>query len=222
MCYKSSAIFAALAATVICSAPVAQAATITPGADPTAVTINLNNTAGPTTNWTGSIPQGDPFAGDVINFSSSQPVTVTSGSTITPVSTATPTNITIDAGSAVPVGLQFTDVVFSTNFGGSGNPRPFTVMGTAANGTLTSTMGTVANGSLTTTFSLTPTDVPLTSAVLMPGPGSNSYTFTNVGLSGLSVVPLPASLPLFASGLAGVGLLGWRRKRKSTTSILAA
>ena len=29
------------------------------------------------------------------------------------------------------------------------------------------------------------------------------------------VVPLPAALPLFASGLAGLVLLGWRRKRKA-------
>ena len=28
------------------------------------------------------------------------------------------------------------------------------------------------------------------------------------------VPPLPAALPLFASGLGGLGLLGWRRKRK--------
>jgi hypothetical protein len=30
-----------------------------------------------------------------------------------------------------------------------------------------------------------------------------------------TVTPLPAALPLFATGLAGLGLLGWRRKRKA-------
>jgi hypothetical protein len=30
--------------------------------------------------------------------------------------------------------------------------------------------------------------------------------------------PLPAALPLFATGLAGLGLLGWRRKRKAQAS----
>jgi hypothetical protein len=31
----------------------------------------------------------------------------------------------------------------------------------------------------------------------------------------VSAVPLPAALPLFASGLGALGLLGWRRKRKA-------
>jgi len=33
-----------------------------------------------------------------------------------------------------------------------------------------------------------------------------------------SAVPIPAALPLFASGLVGLGLLGWRRKRKALSS----
>jgi hypothetical protein len=45
--------------------------------------------------------------------------------------------------------------------------------------------------------------------------------FTNPGFEGLATTlaaaetPLPAALPLFATGLGGLGLLGWRRKRKA-------
>jgi len=38
----------------------------------------------------------------------------------------------------------------------------------------------------------------------------------------VSTVPLPAALPLFATGLGALGLLGWRRKRKNTATIVAA
>ncbi len=31
----------------------------------------------------------------------------------------------------------------------------------------------------------------------------------------ITATPLPAALPLFAGGLGGLGLLGWRRKRKA-------
>jgi hypothetical protein len=42
---------------------------------------------------------------------------------------------------------------------------------------------------------------------------SGDTTFTaNAGT--VSAVPLPGAFPLFATGLAGLGLLGWRRKRK--------
>jgi hypothetical protein len=34
--------------------------------------------------------------------------------------------------------------------------------------------------------------------------------------------PLPAALPLFATGLSALGLLGWRRKRKAAASLAAA
>ncbi len=32
---------------------------------------------------------------------------------------------------------------------------------------------------------------------------------------GLAQTPLPATLPLFATGLGALGLLGWRRKRRT-------
>jgi hypothetical protein len=41
------------------------------------------------------------------------------------------------------------------------------------------------------------------------------------GLDSWSVAatPLPAALPLFATGLGGLGLLGWRRRRKSHAAV---
>lgn len=43
------------------------------------------------------------------------------------------------------------------------------------------------------------------------GPG-----VTNSPPGGVSATPLPAALPLFSSGLAAAGLIGWRRKRKAS------
>ena len=40
--------------------------------------------------------------------------------------------------------------------------------------------------------------------------------------SALLATPLPAALPLFASGLGGLGLLSWRRKRKKGSVLAAA
>jgi hypothetical protein len=36
-----------------------------------------------------------------------------------------------------------------------------------------------------------------------------------------ATTPLPAALPLFATGLGGLGLFGWRRKRKNTAAVAA-
>jgi hypothetical protein len=63
----------------------------------------------------------------------------------------------------------------------------------------------------------------LASLGLTPG----TYTWTWLDSSGLNTAgsfeidvlapttPLPAALPLFATGIGGLGLLGWRRKRKT-------
>ena len=39
-----------------------------------------------------------------------------------------------------------------------------------------------------------------------------------ISIQSPSATPLPAALPLFASGLGALGLLGWRRKRKAQAS----
>jgi hypothetical protein len=43
-----------------------------------------------------------------------------------------------------------------------------------------------------------------------------------LGTSGAPVTPLPATLPLFATGLGALVLLGWFRKRKAGVSMLGA
>jgi hypothetical protein len=45
---------------------------------------------------------------------------------------------------------------------------------------------------------------------LVPGGGAPDQSFTII-----AGTPLPAALPLFATGLGAIGLLGWRRKRKA-------
>lgn len=40
--------------------------------------------------------------------------------------------------------------------------------------------------------------------------------FDDVTFSEISEVPVPAALPLFGTGLAALGFLGWRRKRKAS------
>ena len=44
----------------------------------------------------------------------------------------------------------------------------------------------------------------------------------NVSVTPVSSTPLPAALPLFATGLGAIGLFGWRKKRKAAAAIAAA
>jgi hypothetical protein len=48
--------------------------------------------------------------------------------------------------------------------------------------------------------------------------GGNAWTFITGELTVTQTTPLPAALPLFATGLGALGLLGWRRKRKAQTA----
>jgi hypothetical protein len=62
----------------------------------------------------------------------------------------------------------------------------------------------------------------LTGLVVQFGTGPTDRTETLISCGGAegcapppAQTPLPAALPLFATGLGGLGLLGWRRKRKA-------
>jgi hypothetical protein len=46
--------------------------------------------------------------------------------------------------------------------------------------------------------------------------GTGFSAVTGTGVVGVSNTPLPAGLPLFATGLGALRLLGWRRKRRAS------
>jgi hypothetical protein len=56
--------------------------------------------------------------------------------------------------------------------------------------------------------------------LLLGQSGPTSAAFDNLNFA-VTATPLPATLPLFATGLGAMGLLGWRRRRKNTPAIAA-
>jgi hypothetical protein len=67
------------------------------------------------------------------------------------------------------------------------------------------------------TYGVTFTDV-VTGTV---GGNASTQTFVTTESVAITPTPLPAALPLFATGLGALGLLGWRRKRKNAAAIAA-
>ena len=78
------------------------------------------------------------------------------------------------------------------------------------------TFGSALNGSMT--FA----GATLSSLGLNLGDTTCSVvTGDNIIVRAVSPVPIPAAFPLLASGLGGLGLLGWRGKRKTAAAIVA-
>lgn len=51
-------------------------------------------------------------------------------------------------------------------------------------------------------------------SLLLTGNNGQQLSVDETIIAGTGATPLPAALPLFASGLGALGLLGWRKKRK--------
>ena len=80
------------------------------------------------------------------------------------------------------------------------------------NGKAISTLpGFVPSGTTVLDYSFAPIIV---SAVLIPS-GSKFYDNINITEAAVAETPVPAALPLFASGLGALGLVAYRRKRKA-------
>ncbi len=67
------------------------------------------------------------------------------------------------------------------------------------------------------------TTIPADSVFSLYNDGTDTGISTDLAtFTPVSTTPLPAALPLFATGLGGLRLLGWRRKRKNAALIAAA
>jgi hypothetical protein len=127
----------------------------------------------------------------------------------------TAANTTAGTGVANPT-FGFTDFIFNPlNGSGTATVEVFD----SVNAMFMYTLGNGQNFlTITTTGGDFLTDVQLTVA------GGSFIEFKQPRISGVcsigeggctSVTPLPGALPLFATSLGGLGLLGWRRKRKA-------
>jgi hypothetical protein len=79
-----------------------------------------------------------------------------------------------------------------------------------------SIVASINSASLITGIFLNAIDNPL-NGLPTGGPGrmyAGNFIITEFALDA-QPTPLPAALPLFATGLGALGLLGWRRKRKA-------
>jgi len=88
---------------------------------------------------------------------------------------------------------------------------------------LDATVSAAAPGSTSDSFFLNSLDFPIGVALfnLLPGitvDAPDSFVSNNIFAPPGGAAPLPAALPLFATGLGVLGLLGWRKKRRAAAA----
>jgi hypothetical protein len=193
--------------------PVNAEATFTTGAGSLSVTLtnleaNITDVAQALSDLVFTIPGVSPAAS----------LTSGSGQEITIAGNGTPT-----LGSTAPAGWVFStsgDVVTLDVLSGPGHAGPaHTIIGPPGPGDVYSNAnGSIAgngphNPFLNQMATFTITDAAITAATTVT---AATFSFgTTAGINVPGEIPVPAALPLFATGLGALGLLGWRRRRKA-------
>jgi len=125
----------------------------------------------------------------------------------------TGTTIALTSPTPVTLGSTFTKS-FTTPMGAFSENLTVTLVTPGTN-----SLGVTASGTITGPAGFDPTPVFYSAAYTQnAGPGTQINASFNNSTTPPNPIPLPAALPLFATGLGGLGLLSWRRKRKAQAS----
>jgi hypothetical protein len=104
---------------------------------------------------------------------------------------------------------------------GHAGPAHLIIGPPGAGGVYSNANGSIAgngphNPFLNQTATFTINDAAITAATTVT---AATFSFgTTAGINVPGEIPVPAALPLFATGLGALGLLGWRRKRKASAT----
>jgi hypothetical protein len=216
----------ALTADVPQSGPGTAAAILPPAQPPGGVVIN-SVTAESFTPGTPGVAQVFTLVDLFNSASTAETVTITTDETGFNVPTVAPLNLTNSTTNGEVIGTLSYTFMGCVGPGnsltacgvGALHPTALTASNlTAANSPISNSDTLLITSSLTGPFSLSQT------LTLTLGAGALVHLENNTTLAPapLANTPLPTTLPLFASGLGALGLLGWRRKRKARVSLLGA
>jgi hypothetical protein len=212
----------ALRRTALAAAVVGFAAFATNPAAAITFTVDTGNTFVTITNQTGTGPFGQVQAAIASTLPNSFNLNVGSSTTLDFITwTASPFATTANTFD-VTASLAFSAPPGAGGTTGSGSGSALLILGAIIGGNLTWSSGvpntiTLADGNILTV------DFQGGQAIILDHKiTTHAYLSLSEGRGGGQdlATPLPAALPLFASGLGALGLVGWRRKKKA--SALAA
>jgi hypothetical protein len=124
-------------------------------------------------------------------------------------------NLSITTPTPVTMGATFTKS-FTTALGVFLENLTVTLVTAGAHSLGVSATGMITETTVISGPALTAAPVFYSAAYTQnAGPGSQINASFNDSTTPPSTIPLPAALPLFATGIGGFGFLGWRRKRKA-------
>jgi hypothetical protein len=197
--------------------PVDASATFTTGTN--SISVSLSNLQANITDVAQALSDlfftysGSNLSGQTLTSSSGQEITVAGNGTFT-------TGATVAAGWVLSSPASNTLLLNDLGAGGAG-PAHLIIGPPGAGNVYSNANGSIAgNGphnpflNQTAMFAISlagiTADTTITSAIFSFG------TTAGINVPGVpSGVPLPGALPLFATGLAGLGLMKWRKKRKA-------